>query len=351
MEPLLAVVSDSRYRLHLENMSHLESPRRLQALDAILQHAPFAKRWMGVEPRLATVEEIGWIHSAAYIQKVEKTSGCQLSSFDIDTQASARSYDTARLAVGGVFAMLDEIIRGRVRRGFACIRPPGHHAEKEKAMGFCIFNNAALGARYLQTCYGLEKIMIVDIDAHHGNGIQSAFYDSPAVLYTSWHQFPGFPGTGNLNEMGNGPGLGFTVNIPLGKGQGNRDFARIIRYLIRPLALAYRPQVLLVPCGFDLYRRDRLAGMACTPEGYALLARLLIQIAETVCQGRIGFIMEGGYSLRGIEACGLRLLQELCDLPTLPEKTLCNAGLSRPLPFSTLYKVIQVQRAHWPSLR
>jgi acetoin utilization deacetylase AcuC-like enzyme len=351
MKPGLLVVKDQRFARHLEGVFHLESPKRMLAFETIMQHPPLADKWAEVLPRPATTREIAWVHSAEYIRQVEQTSGKGLSSFDIDTQATARSYETALLAVGGVFSLLDKIQNGEAKRGFAFVRPPGHHAEREKAMGFCIFNNVALGARYLQERYGLERIMIVDIDAHHGNGIQTAFYDSHEVLYVSMHQFPGFPGTGKLGETGIGKGEGFTVNIPLGKGHGDRDFARIVRHLVYPLAVEYRPEILLIPCGFDLYLHDRLGGMRCTPSGYALITRLLIETAENTCNGRIVFIAEGGYSMKGIRECGLRVMEELCDVSTLNRKTPDKIKTVNPAKISILKKVFEVQKKYWRILR
>ena len=351
MKPVLLVVKDQRFSQHLEGVFHLETPKRLLAFETVMQHLSLAGKWAEVVPRPATSHEIAWVHSAEYIRQVEQTSGKMLSSFDFDTQATAHSYDTALLAVGGVFTLLDNIQNGKTKRGFAFVRPPGHHAERDRAMGFCIFNNVALGARYLKERYGVKRTMIVDIDAHHGNGIQAAFYDSHEVLYVSMHQFPGFPGTGKLGEVGTGKGEGFTVNIPLGKGRGDGDFARIVRHLVYPLAREYRPEIMLIPCGFDLYLYDRLAGMRCTPEGYALLTRLLIETAETVCRGRIAFIAEGGYSLKGIRDCGLRILEEICNVSTLNGKASGKIKALNPSKISILKKVFEVQKKYWQILR
>ena len=351
MKPVLLVVKDQRFAQHLEGVFHLESPKRILAFETIMQHSSLAGKWAEVRPRPATPSEIAWVHSAEYIRQVQETSGKGLYSFDIDTQATARSYDIALLSAGGVFTLLDKIHNNESKRGFAFVRPPGHHAERERAMGFCIFNNVALGARYLQECYGVERIMIVDIDAHHGNGIQNTFYDSDKVLYVSMHQFPGFPGTGKLGDVGIGKGEGFTVNIPLGKGRGDRDFARIVWHLVYPLACEYQPEILLIPCGFDLYLYDRLAGMRCTPDGYALLTRFLIEIAEATCKGRIAFIAEGGYSLKGIRECGRRIMEELCDMSTLNEKASDKIKTSNRSRIFILKKVFEVQKKYWQILR
>jgi acetoin utilization deacetylase AcuC-like enzyme len=249
--------------------------------------------------------------------------------------------------VGGVFSLLDEIWRHRARRGFAAIRPPGHHAEPDRAMGFCLFNNIALGACYLQHAYGVKKIMIVDIDAHHGNGTQTAFYDSNSVLYFSMHQFPCYPGTGNFGETGSGAGEGYSVNVPLAKGLGDREFVQVIHFLVTPLACAFEPEIMLISCGFDLYRHDRLAGMQGTPEGYAMITRLLQQTADTVCGGKIAFIMEGGYSIQGIRECGLMVIKEMCALSGLKEDRLDNYKSDSPTRLSSLRKSIEIQKKYW----
>ena len=192
-----------------------------------------------MQAREASREELAWVHTADHIDRVAKSAGNRITSFDFDTQATAQSYDVARLCVGGVFSLLDEIRKGQGRRGFACIRPPGHHAEPDKAMGFCRFNNVALAAEYLKRTQSVRRIMVVDMDLHHGNGTQKAFYERHDVLFVSFHHFPSYPGTGNLGEVGSGAGEGYTVNIPLSKGHGDVDFARVIYLVVNPLAQAY----------------------------------------------------------------------------------------------------------------
>ncbi|MBW2051841.1 MAG: histone deacetylase [Deltaproteobacteria bacterium] len=345
-QPLL-VVYDDRFTQHLENIFHLENAKRFKAIKSVLSHAQIEGKWTEVAPRLASVEELAWVHIASHIDKIARTAGKPLASLDLDTQTTEKSYEVARLAVGAVFNLLDEIWSGKAKRGFAFIRPPGHHAEPDKAMGFCLFNNIALGARYLKERYAVQKVMIVDIDVHHGNGTQAAFYDTDEVLYFSMHQFPAYPGTGNLGEVGQGKGMGFTVNVPLGKGHGDKDFAQIIYFLANPLAEEYKPDMLLVSCGFDLYIHDRLSGMRGTPDGYAMITFLLLEIAEKVCEGRIAFIMEGGYSLKGIRECGLRIMQELCNASTLNSDKIDRIKMGAPSKLSTLKKVLAIQKKYW----
>ena len=350
MQPIL-VLKDDRFTQHLEHVFHLENPRRMRAAWEVLKDPSLAGKWIEVTPRLASTDELTWVHTPEYIEQVARTAGKSLSSLDMDTQTTEKSYEVARLAAGGVFSLLDEIWAGKAEQGFAFVRPPGHHAEPNRAMGFCIFNNVALGARYLKERYSVKRVMIVDIDVHHGNGTQAAFYDTDEVLFVSWHEFPAFPGTGNLGEVGQGKGEGFTVNIPLGKGNGDWDFARIVYFLINPIARAYYPEIILVSCGFDLYLHERLGGMRVTPGGYAIITLLLKEIAQRVCNGRIAFIMEGGYSLKGIRECSLRVMQELCDVRTLRRDKIDKMKTNRVNRFSTLKKVIEIQKKYWKNLR
>ena len=347
----VGVVGDERFARHLQGIFHMESSKRCEAIQSVLRDPSLADRILQVAPQPATPEELAWVHSPDYIGRVAATANRPLTSMDVDTQTTEDSYDTARLAAGAVFRLLDAIQAGRVKRGFAAVRPPGHHAEPERGMGFCIFNNVALGARYLQERYGVKRVMVVDIDAHHGNGTQAVFYDSDKVLAVSIHQFPGFPGTGKLGEVGAGRGEGYTVNVPLHKGHGDRDFLCILQFLVRPLARAYRPEVLLVPCGFDLWLHDRLAEMRVTAEGYGQLAALLAEIADEVCGGRILFVMEGGYSVEGIRECGLKVMESLCRPSPAVLDSLHRIAAETPDRIPALKKAIQIHRKYWPTLK
>lgn len=344
------VVDDPRFALHLENVFHLESPKRFKAFQHALAHPSVAGRWHWLMIEPAKREQLLWVHTSDYLDRLEKTAGRRLVTLDRDTQTTAHSWEVACLAVGGVFGLLDGICGGRALRGMAAVRPPGHHAEADRAMGFCLLNNVALGARYLQKVHGLDRIMIVDLDAHHGNGTQAVFYEDDSVLYVSPHRFPAYPGTGNFGEIGKGRGRGFTVNIPLPRGSGDKDYIELTRRIIAPLAQQYQPDFILMSLGFDLYQHDRLGGMQVTPEGYGTLSALLIHMAEAVCGGRIAFVLEGGYSVKGIEECGLRFLQQLCASDTQIAAS-HNLPQQRSLFVSSpLSKVIEIQKPFWPDL-
>ena len=344
------VIKDTRFLRHLERMPHMESSKRITAAFTLLEDDSLQGRYRIVPPRPASAEELALVHTPEHIRRVAASLGKPLTSFDLDTQATEVSYEIACLGVGAVFSLLDEIWRAGSGRGFAFVRPPGHHAGPDKAMGFCLFNNIALGARYLQRRHRVEKIMIVDLDAHHGNGTQTAFYDDDSVLYFSMHQYPAYPGTGNLAEVGRGKGEGFTVNVPLPKGCGDRDFAQVMYFLLKPIAEAFKPEMMLVSCGFDLYRRDPLCRMGATSEGYALMTFLLLELAERICAGRIAFVMEGGYSLKGIRECGLRVMQVLCGIPTVGTKTISRFLGANAKRLSLFKKIIEIQRPYWPQL-
>ena len=349
---MVLAVCDPVFEQHLEGVFHLESRKRIRAIETILAEEPFPERVVRVQPRAATENELAWVHDPAYIAKIAETAGHRLSSLDLDTQTTAQSYATARLAVGGVFSLIDAVLQEKQPHcGIACVRPPGHHAEPDRAMGFCLFNNIALGAQYLRRQYGVKRVLIADIDVHHGNGIQKAFYESPEVLYFSVHQFPCYPGTGRLADIGAGRGVGYTINMPLSKGRGDGDYALILHHLLAPVARAYAPEVILVALGFDLYAHDPLGQMNVTPEGYALLTHMLKSLAGEVCSGHIVFVLEGGYSQEGILSCGRRVFQELADLPTLPPEKIKRPALEKPATLPELRKVMDVHKKYWPVLQ
>jgi len=349
-EQPVAIVHDLLFAEHLKGIFHMEGTHRIHSVDAALRDPSLENRWKAVAPRPATDDELAWVHTRDHINRITRTAGEEIVSLDLDTQTTGRSCEIARLAVGGLFNLVDEIWNGDLRRGFAFVRPPGHHAEPDRAMGFCLFNNAALGARYLELVYGVERVMIVDIDAHHGNGTQKAFYGTDGVLYASFHQFPCYPGTGSLGEVGEGRGEGFTVNIPMPKGSVDRDFALAIHSVIGPIAREYSPDALLVSCGFDLCQSDRLAGMNGTPEGYALMTFFLKEIADQVCGGRLIYVLEGGYNARCIEECTRHTLRELSGIVTSDPEQVERIRSTAPRKTAAVQRAIEVHKKYWKSL-
>ncbi|WP_299977379.1 histone deacetylase [Desulfobacula sp.] len=346
----VAIVIDKRYRNHLKGVAHLENYRRIKAVEDLLTTECLAGKWVKIAPRFADKKELIWVHTPEYVEKIETTAGKGLTSLDFDTQTTEESWSTARLAAGGVFSLLDRIMSGRSSRGFAFVRPPGHHAGPAGGSGFCIFNNIALGAKYLKHQYKVSKLMIIDIDAHHGNGTQEIFYNTDEVLFVSIHESNSFPGTGRVEETGSGKGQGFTINIPLEKGSRARDIGRALCFLAGPIAQEYRPEIILVSFGFDLYIHDRLSGMNVTPGGYALITALLLEVAAHASVGKIAFVMEGGYSLMGIRECGLAVMKEICNVPGISEDKIDRVRKSDFSHLSNLKRVIEVHKKYWEVL-
>jgi len=309
------IVIDPRYQAHDTGGGHPERPERLGVLQPVLDARADVVR---VDARLASVEELALAHDEAHIAAVARTAGRAGLSFDADTPVSAASYDTARLASGGVLALLDEVVAGRLRNGFAFVRPPGHHAERERAMGFCLFNNVAVGAAYLRARHGLERVMVIDWDVHHGNGTQHAFARQPGVLFVSAHRWPFYPGTGALDEIGERDGRGFTVNLPFPGGYGDAEYRAAFERIVAPLVVEYAPQLVLISAGFDPHARDPLGGMRVSAHGFAALARALIDAAEQVCGGRVVAVLEGGYDLHALRDSSLAVLDQLCGHPLPP---------------------------------
>jgi acetoin utilization deacetylase AcuC-like enzyme len=298
------IVKDKRYLEHETGSYHVENPQRLvhiyRALDAL------KGLFVEIPPRAATRAEITAVHDPAYVDRIAATAGQSARHLDADTVTSPRTYEVSCLAAGGVLASIDAVMdMHRVHNAFALVRPPGHHAERNRAMGFCIFNNVAIGAHYAFSKHKMERVLIIDWDLHHGNGTQHAFYADPRVLYFSTHQHPFYPGTGHYTEIGEGRGKGYTVNVPLSPGCDDADYANIMRHCLRPIALEYEPQLILVSAGFDIYHRDPLGGMAVTEKGFARLTDVIMEIADTVCEGRVVMTLEGGYNLEG-EALAVR---------------------------------------------
>lgn len=304
------IVKDRRYLEHSMGDFHPESPKRLDAIYRMIDEEvsfPF----LNIEPRAASEEEIQWVHTPSYFDTVKATSGKERVVLDPDTSTSARSYEVALLAAGGVLNAVEMIMRGEAKNGFAFVRPPGHHAEASRAMGFCLFNNVAIGAEYLLKKHGLQRILIVDWDLHHGNGTQNAFYDRDDVLYFSTHQFPHYPGTGHWSELGAGKGEGCTINIPLFPGKTDSDYNYIFEKILFPIAEKFQPDFILVSAGFDIYHGDPLGGMRITSEGFGSLAHSLKRLAEKHCQGRILITLEGGYNLQGLSTGSREVLFQL----------------------------------------
>lgn len=277
---------------------HPENRERLRHILEALEGHGVLGAMVQVPASPVTRERLERVHSPSYIEFVRQVAEQGGGSLDPDTYVRPRSYEAALLAAGGTVALVAEVLAGRLENGFALVRPPGHHALRHRGMGFCLFNNVAVAALYALEEAGLERVLLVDFDVHHGNGTQDAFYRDPRVLYFSTHQYPHYPGTGHWREIGEGPGQGYTVNVPLEAGVGDEGYAAICDELLYPLAERYQPELVLVSAGYDAHWSDPLAGMLLSVRGYARLARTLVGMARDFCGGRIAFVLEGGYHLQ-----------------------------------------------------
>jgi len=295
----LILISSERFAEHQTPPGHPEGPERAEVMDAV------AAQWRNVggevvAPRQATREQLARVHDADYLRRISETAG-RAVALDQDTYTSPDSYEVALLAAGAAIDAIERVMGGSHKVALALVRPPGHHAERHRAMGFCLFNNVAVAAAHARTL-GAERVAIVDFDVHHGNGTQHQFEDDPSVLYVSLHQWPYYPGTGASDETGVGAGRGFTVNLPLEAGAVDADYRLVFDEVVVPVLRQFKPDVLLVSAGFDAHERDPLANMRLTTASFGAMTSELGRLAEECCQGRMALVTEGGYDLRALAA-------------------------------------------------
>ncbi len=294
------IVYDDIYLEH-GSPSHVESPARLTVTTEYLQKMG---EWQNVvEPRAATLDEIRMVHEERMIEFARKTSEAGGGFLDPDTQVSARSYEAALYAAGGVLTVIDKIMDGADKNALCLVRPPGHHATPTRSMGFCVFNNLAIGVRYLQKKYGVERIGIVDWDAHHGNGLQETFYADPGVMYCSAHCDILFPGTGHAEETGEGEAEGTTRNYPTGYRTRGDEFVGLIRDAVEGPLAEFKPEFVLISAGFDALADDPLCRFCLKPEDFGTMTRMVCDLAAKHSQGRVVSTLEGGYSLELLPKC------------------------------------------------
>ena len=298
---ITSLITSEKYKDHITGPGFPESPDRLDAILEYLELTELINDLDIVEPVRKDKKYCKLVHSDEYITRVRQA--CELGAPIVDTAdnpISKNSYDTALLAVGGITEAVDKIFIGKSNNAMALLRPPGHHAEKEMAMGFCLFNNVAIAARYAQQNYEVEKVTIIDFDVHHGNGTQHTFESDPTVMYTSLHQYPFYPGSGAADEVGSGDGKGTTINYPLNYGVGDKEFIDIFDNSLSDKILKYNPDLIIVSAGFDAHVDDPIGGLRVTTECYYNISKTISKFAGEVCGSKIISSLEGGYNLNAL---------------------------------------------------
>ncbi len=308
-------------------------PERAQRIDRLLVLADRAcGHGVIVQPavRCATEAELALAHEPSYVDAILSAAGRDVM-LDPDTFMSPESCDVARYAAGGVLDLVDRVMSGELDNAFAAVRPPGHHAESDRAMGFCLFNNIAVAAAYAAKRHGVERVLIVDWDVHHGNGTQQIFWDDPGIMFVSLHQFPFYPGTGSAEETGGEAAAGRTVNIPMTGGFGDAEYAAAFRRVVAPVARAFAPGLVLVSAGFDAHAADPLGGMRVSADGFDAMAAEVLDVARESAGGRCVAVLEGGYDLDALGECVERVLGRM-QSPDLPRPSGPRGGEERFAP-------------------
>ncbi len=346
-----AVISSSVYLQHDTGKNHPESADRLRTItDEIGKHELVNKQCCKIiSPEKASVEEVEFVHGMEYIRLVEAVCRSGGGLLDLqDTVVSQRSFEVALHAVGGTLKSVNLVMEGKFKNAFALIRPPGHHAGKFRACGFCVFNNVAIAAEHIRRNYGLKKVAVLDIDAHHGNGTQEIFYETDEVLYISLHEDPSsFPGTGFMNETGKGKGSGYTVNIPLPFGTRDKTYIQAMKEIVLPIMAQYKPEFVLVSAGFDGHYADPVGNLSLSATCYQQIYEMLLRMADT-CNGRIVSVLEGGYSLNHIGKLVAMAISQMTGtsyaIRARPKKTKSESIFENA---KILKEIKRVQKAFW----
>ena len=340
-----ALVYHPDYLIHTQGQ-HPERKERLEQIMLAYQDQDLDKIVDIVKPLPASVEDLQLIHDPDYIKTVEAACLAGRAFLDMDTYIVPESYRVALLSAGGVLTGLKMVMAGEPGKVFVINRPPGHHAEYDKAMGFCLFNNVAIAAAKAFEDYNLQRIAIIDWDVHHGNGTQHSFEDDPRLLFISTHQSPAYPGSGSINESGSGKGEGFTVNLPLPAGCGDVEYELCFNEVIVPILDQFKPELVIVSAGQDAYHLDPLASMALTHKGYYMMAETLAAVADRWAGGRMLLCLEGGYHLQGQAGAVIQVLNAIGNLglPITEQSPLSEPGRS----FREHLEALKaVQRKYW----
>lgn len=304
---------DPAFLTHQSRFPHPECPERLLAITRDLEQSGLMSRLVSSPQRQAVDDDVLRCHTRAHLDRIRDTTRHDVTMLDADTYTNSQSYEAGLRAAGCVLQAIDDTVAGRVRHAFCAARPPGHHAETDRAMGFCLFNNVAIGARYAQSRHGIRKVCIVDWDVHHGNGTQQIFYDDPSVMYISLHQFPLYPGSGAADERGSGKGIGTTLNFPMPAGAGDNDYLHVWDRELLPALRSFDPDMIMVSAGFDAHVFDPLAGMNLTEDGFGQMTRRLLEVCSTQCKYGLISVLEGGYHLDALAASVRAHIQVLAD--------------------------------------
>ena len=292
-------VYDEIYQQH-DTRDHVEGKDRLTCIDVILEKTKVKEQLALIPPRPATVDEIAAVHDREYIRSLKAEIDSGGGWLDPDTYASRGSWEAALYAAGGLMNAVDSVMKKEVDNAFALVRPPGHHAVPAHQMGFCLFNNAAVAAKYALGNYDIKRVLIIDFDVHHGNGTQDAFYTDPQVMYFSTHQYPWYPFTGAAEETGRGAGEGYNVNVPLEAELGDKEYLHVFNEILVPVARRFEPELMLVSAGYDSHWQDSISQMNVTTPGYARMARTIKSISDEFCPNRLAFTLEGGYNRQAL---------------------------------------------------
>jgi acetoin utilization deacetylase AcuC-like enzyme len=335
---------DAVFGEHDAGAGHPERPERLDAVRRGLREGGLEEGLVRLAPRAATREELLRVHTDGHVDRLAAAAGRSVR-FDPDTAAGPRSHAAALAAAGAVVDAVERVLDGSLDGAFCAVRPPGHHATPDRSMGFCLLNNVAIGAA-AALARGLQRVAVIDFDVHHGNGTQEAFWRDPRVLFVSSHQFPYYPGTGALDEAGEGDGRGFTVNLPMPAGLGDGEYRRAYREIVEPIGRAFDPELVLVSAGFDIHRDDPLGGMGVTAAGFAELMDVCLSVASGAARGRLVAVLEGGYDLDGIAEATAAVVGRMLGRALPPLDAAPRPG------FDGLLEAYRSAHAkHWPVLK
>jgi len=314
-----AVVFTPKYLTHKTGVGHPESPARLRVIMKELERSGLLQtgKCSLVEPEAASIEKLKLVHESDYIQLVKRVCASGGGLLDLgDTVVSPESFEVALFAAGGALKAVDLVMAGKIRNAFALVRPPGHHAGPYYALGFCIFNNTAIAAAHLLRNFNLDRVLILDVDAHHGNGTQEIFYDDDKVLYISLHQDPtDFPGTGFVDEVGEGKGLGYTVNVPFPLQIDDQIYLEAFNQIVIPIIRQYKPQFIVVSVGFDNHYSDSVASLSLSALSYVEIFGKVLELASKFCMGRMAAVLEGGYSRRFLGRLAVAVIARMAGVP------------------------------------